>query len=76
MDELEAMKFDLEIPADKWKARVKPMLANYKMRTGNHHVPRDYVIPTHSRNNYWEEKDKGIQLGKLVYNHGWTRMMK
>ncbi|KAE8877589.1 hypothetical protein PF005_g10559 [Phytophthora fragariae] len=62
MDSLEAIEFDSKIAVSKWEERVEPILATFKQLHGHRNVPRDFVVPS---NALWQQKDWGIQLGKL-----------
>ncbi|KAJ8575430.1 hypothetical protein ON010_g3780 [Phytophthora cinnamomi] len=62
MDKFEAIEFDVKIPVSKWHERVEPMLDAFEQLHGHRNVPRDFVVPSTFP---WEEKDWGVQLGKL-----------
>jgi hypothetical protein len=62
MDALEAIEFELKIPASKWTERVEPLLATFEQLHGHRDVPRDFMVPSEFP---WAESDWEIQLGRL-----------
>ncbi|KAK1943109.1 hypothetical protein P3T76_005746 [Phytophthora citrophthora] len=62
VDRLASIGFKFQIVPKKWNQRVEPLLATFDELHGHRDVPIDFVVPSEAP---WEEKDWGIQLGKL-----------
>ncbi|OWY94555.1 hypothetical protein PHMEG_00035679 [Phytophthora megakarya] len=64
IDALNAIKFDLKIPASKWDERVEPLLVVFEELHGHRDIPFEFVVPASAA---WKMKDWGIPLGKLKW---------